>query len=92
MIYCFYELVAFSLEGRALAYRLYAKKDRKVNYNFVPMAVFSQPEIAFVGLTEEKAREKLLEESKEEEEENLEKNDMNNGEVINLEKKNKEFK
>ncbi len=42
-------------EGRKFADRNYGESDRKVNYDFVPYAVFSQPEIASVGLTEEKA-------------------------------------
>ncbi len=42
-------------EGRKFADRNYGKSDRKVNYDFVPYAVFSQPEIASVGITEEKA-------------------------------------
>ncbi len=42
-------------EGRAFADRIYGKKNREVDYNFVPSAVFSQPEIAMVGLTEDKA-------------------------------------
>ena len=42
-------------EGRAFADRLFANKTRCVNYNLVPSAVFSQPEIAAIGLTEDKA-------------------------------------
>jgi glutathione reductase (NADPH) len=42
-------------EGRKFADRNYGKSAQKVNYNFVPYAVFSQPEIASVGITEEKA-------------------------------------
>ncbi len=42
-------------EGRSLADRIYGKINRKVNYNLVPYAVFSQPEIASVGMTEEQA-------------------------------------
>ena len=42
-------------EGRKFADRNYGASDRKVNYEFVPYAVFSQPEIASVGITEEKA-------------------------------------
>ncbi|WP_320667817.1 glutathione-disulfide reductase [Prochlorococcus sp. MIT 1307] len=42
-------------EGRAFADTVFGKKTRQVNYNFVPSAVFSHPEIAAVGLTEEKA-------------------------------------
>ena len=42
-------------EGRKFADRNYGESDRKVNYDFVPYAVFSQPEIASVGITEDKA-------------------------------------
>ncbi len=42
-------------EGRVLADRLYGEKIRKINYELVPKAVFSQPEMASVGLTEEEA-------------------------------------
>ena len=44
-------------EGRSFADRNYGESDRQVNYNLVPYAVFSQPEIASIGLTEEKANE-----------------------------------
>ncbi len=44
-------------EGRALSDFLFAHKNRKVNYELVPSAVFSQPEIAAVGLTEHQATE-----------------------------------
>ncbi len=43
-------------EGRSFADRNYGESTRKVNYDFVPYAVFSQPEIASVGMTEEKAK------------------------------------
>ena len=42
-------------EGRSFADRSYGESNRKVNYDLVPYAVFSQPEIASVGMTEEKA-------------------------------------
>ncbi len=42
-------------EGRKFADRNYGESDSKVNYDFIPYAVFSQPEIASVGITEEKA-------------------------------------
>jgi len=42
-------------EGRSFADRNYGESNRKVNYDLVPYAVFSQPEIASVGMTEEKA-------------------------------------
>ena len=44
-------------EGRSFADRNYGQSNRKVNYDLVPYAVFSQPEIASVGMTEEKAKE-----------------------------------
>ncbi len=46
-------------EGRKFADRNYGKSTQKVNYDFVPYAVFSQPEIASVGMTEEKAIQSL---------------------------------
>ncbi len=46
-------------EGRKFADRYYGKSAQKVNYDFVPYAVFSQPEIASVGITEEKAIQSL---------------------------------
>ncbi len=42
-------------EGRNFSDRLYANKDGFVSYQLVPKAVFSQPEIASVGLSEEEA-------------------------------------
>ena len=46
-------------EGRKFADRNYGKSAQKVTYDFVPYAVFSQPEIASVGITEEKAIQSL---------------------------------
>ncbi len=43
-------------EGRAFADSNFGDKTRKVDYSFIPSAVFSSPEIAGVGLTEEKAK------------------------------------
>lgn len=45
-------------EGRAFADANFAQRPRKVNYEIVPIAVFSQPEIATVGLSEEEAVER----------------------------------
>jgi glutathione reductase (NADPH) len=45
-------------EGMALVNKLYANKADKVDYDNIPTAVFSQPNIATVGLTEAQAREK----------------------------------
>lgn len=45
-------------EGHALADTLYGGKPRKTDYSDVPTAVFSNPPIGTVGLTEEEARAK----------------------------------
>jgi len=42
-------------EGRALADSIWGNKPRQVNHNLVAAAVFSQPELAGVGLSEEEA-------------------------------------
>ncbi len=42
-------------EGRVCSDNLFGQKNRDVNYEFIPKAVFSQPEIAGVGLTEKEA-------------------------------------
>ncbi len=42
-------------EGRAFADRIFGSKSRTVNYDLVSKAVFSNPEIATVGLSEEQA-------------------------------------
>jgi glutathione reductase (NADPH) len=42
-------------EGRAFADTVYGNKPRQVNHDLVAMAVFSQPELATVGLSEEQA-------------------------------------
>lgn len=44
-------------EGMAVAHQLFGKDCRTVDYQNIPTAVFSQPSIGTVGLTEEKARE-----------------------------------
>ncbi|MBI4182828.1 MAG: glutathione-disulfide reductase [Proteobacteria bacterium] len=46
-------------EGRALAETLFNANPTRVDYDLVPTAVFSQPPIATVGLTEARARERL---------------------------------
>jgi glutathione reductase (NADPH) len=46
-------------EGRAVADTLFGKQSRKINYEYVPSAVFARPEAASVGITEAKAREKF---------------------------------
>ena len=42
-------------EGRAFSDRIWGGRSRNVNYQLVPKAVFSQPEIASIGLSEEEA-------------------------------------
>ena len=44
-------------EGAAFADSVYGGKPRKMDYALVPTAVFSQPSVATVGLTEARARE-----------------------------------
>ncbi len=46
-------------EGMALVKRLYGGETRAVDYELIPTAVFSQPSIGTVGLTEEQARERF---------------------------------
>jgi glutathione reductase (NADPH) len=43
-------------EGHAFADTVFGGKDVKVDHSLVPTAVFSQPEIGTIGLTEERAR------------------------------------
>lgn len=47
-------------EGHALADRLFNKQDRKVEYTYLPTAVFSSPPCASCGLSEQEARAKGL--------------------------------
>jgi len=44
-------------EGMALAKKLFGNETKLVDYSYIPTAVFSQPNIGTVGLTEEQARE-----------------------------------
>jgi glutathione reductase (NADPH) len=44
-------------EGRAFADTMYGNKPRQMNYADIPTAIFTTPEAATVGLTEEEARE-----------------------------------
>ena len=44
-------------EGMALVRNLYGGQNQQVDYNLIPTAVFCQPNIGTVGLTEEQARE-----------------------------------
>jgi glutathione reductase (NADPH) len=46
-------------EGRAIANTLFGNQPQKINYEYVPSAVFARPEAAAVGMSEAKAREKF---------------------------------
>lgn len=46
-------------EGSAVAKTIFGDKLEKLNYDFVPSAVFARPEAASVGMSEAKAREKF---------------------------------
>ncbi len=46
-------------EGMAFAQRQFGPTPREVDYNFIPTAVFCQPNIGTVGFTEAQAREKF---------------------------------
>jgi len=46
-------------EGMSLAWDLYGKDDKTVDYEFVPSAVFSLPNLGTVGYTEAEARKKF---------------------------------
>jgi glutathione reductase (NADPH) len=46
-------------EGRAFSDSVYGQRPRRVDHALVPRAVFSQPELASVGLSEEEAVERL---------------------------------
>lgn len=43
-------------EGQALARRLFGGPEQRVSYDLIPAAVFSEPQIATVGMTEAEAR------------------------------------
>jgi glutathione reductase (NADPH) len=43
-------------EGQAFADRIFGNENRKIDYGHIPSAVFSQPPIASVGMTESEAR------------------------------------
>ncbi|MCF8059778.1 MAG: glutathione-disulfide reductase [Bacteriovoracaceae bacterium] len=45
-------------EGMLVAENLYNKKNWKMNYEHIPAAVFSQPPLSTVGMTEEQVKEK----------------------------------
>ena len=47
-------------EGRVAAINMFSKKKEKINYNLFPMAVFSHPELAWIGIQEKEAKEKNL--------------------------------
>src|SRR4029077_7826190 len=46
-------------EGHAFADPVFGNKPTRVDHNNVPTAVFSQPEVGTVGLTEQQARTRL---------------------------------
>ncbi|MGR8921169.1 MAG: glutathione-disulfide reductase [Gammaproteobacteria bacterium] len=46
-------------EGMALVWHLYRDAERPVDYEYIPSAVFSQPNLGTVGYTETEAREKF---------------------------------
>ncbi len=46
-------------EGMALTWHLYRDEGRPVDYEYIPSAVFSQPNLGTVGYTETRAREKF---------------------------------
>ena len=46
-------------EGRAVVDTVFGNQPHKINYDYVPSAVFARPEAASVGTTEAKAREKF---------------------------------
>ena len=46
-------------EGMALVWHLYRDHERPVDYEYIPSAVFSQPNLGTVGYTEGEAREKF---------------------------------
>lgn len=46
-------------EGMAFARREFGKREKPVDYEFIPTAVFSQPDIGSVGFTEDEAREEF---------------------------------
>lgn len=48
-------------EGHAFADTVYGGRDVKVDHSIIPTAIFSQPEMGTVGLTEAQAREKYKE-------------------------------
>jgi glutathione reductase (NADPH) len=47
-------------EGQMVARRLFGGESREPDYDFIPSAVFSTPEVATVGLTEDEARAEAL--------------------------------
>ncbi|WP_341527182.1 glutathione-disulfide reductase [Nostoc sp. UHCC 0302] len=46
-------------EGIAFANTVFGNKPQKLDYDYIPSAVFSRPEAASIGMTEAKAREKF---------------------------------
>src|SRR3989338_4812244 len=48
-------------EGKIAAYNMFSSKKKSVNYRMFPMAVFSHPEFAWIGISEKEANEKKIE-------------------------------
>ena len=46
-------------EGQAVADMVFGKQPRKIEYDYVPSAVFARPEVASVGMTEAQANERF---------------------------------
>ena len=47
-------------EGMQIARNLFGGQSRTVNYSLIPTAVFSNPNVSMVGMTEQEARDKGL--------------------------------
>ena len=47
-------------EGRVAVVNMFSKKKEKINYSIFPIAVFSHPEFAWIGISEKEAKEKNL--------------------------------
>jgi len=47
-------------EGKIAAENMFSSKNKSLNYNLVPMAIFCHPEIAWIGLTQRQAEEQKL--------------------------------
>ncbi len=47
-------------DGTSVAENAFAKENRKINHNLIPRAIFTDPQVAVVGVTEAEANEKGL--------------------------------